>query len=182
MDQPSVQNQSAPAVVKETKNKPILILIAFLILAVGILLGFYANILLASKKIQNTDKTTIQPARQKIDESKLPISLDLLQNPVVYQWRGSVEGTLVEKNDDSITIRDDKGNSITILNRVSPKSSYPAMMTVFFDSSSPKGPIKKVAFGDLVVGSRLRGDFFVVPGDKNIIVGSSFEIIKKPTP
>lgn len=118
-------------------------------------------------------KTTPAPAPQipperTIKESESPVAFSVLQNPIVYEWRGSVSGTLTAKTDTSITLTD-KGNSITI--SVDPNPGG----TQFLQ----KDPVKKdqgisIALKDIPIGSKLRGDFWVFPHSKDKGIGSSF--------
>ena len=149
-----------------------LALVLFLgLLGLVLVFGFFDKTIIKPRKAQ--------PATQTITQAELPIGLSLLKNPIVYQWRGSVEGTLVAKNGNSFTLEDNKGNSITILLNIYP--GPPQLTTPFFDLTKPPTPgepPQPISIDDVAIGSSLRGSFFVV--DKNKILGSSFEITKKP--
>ena len=153
-----------------------LALVVFLgLLGLVLVFGFFDKTIIKPRKAQ--------PATQTITQAELPIGLSLLKNPIVYQWRGSVEGQLVAKDNQSITIEDDKGNSIVI-----PLGSVPdgpAVETPFFDLTQPPtspGPATPIPLEEVPLGSHLIGEFFVVPvgSDKSRIIGSSFQIVKKP--
>src|SRR3989338_6952386 len=43
--------------------------------------------------------------KRSIDRENLAVPYSLLRNPMVYEWRGSVEGTLIAKTKDSIILK-----------------------------------------------------------------------------
>lgn len=154
--------------------KFILLIILAILLAVLVALGI--NYFLPSKDSLTTQQTPTQlTSEPTIKESELPIGLSILKNPAVYQWNGSVEGTLVAKDARSITIKDKSGATITIV--VDPEG------TRFFSQTSISRPIGEqyVPLEKIPLGAHLRGSFFVIPkeGDKNRIVGSSFTYLDK---
>lgn len=150
-----------------------------LTLFLGLVLGLGANLFFFPKQQQPLPQS---PPPPQITEANLPIGLALLKNPIINQWRGGVEGVLVAKDEDSFTIKDDKGNSIKIPIRIS--SDFRPGMTIFYDFTAVKKPGETTAvlLKDIPLNSRLRGDFFVLPQDKNEIVGGTFEIIEKGSP
>ena len=177
---PTAQNQtsqtpSAPSADAGGKPKFILLLILFFCLVIGVAVGLFGSRFLKSN----------QPTKavNQIAEEQLPIAVSLLKNPLIKQWRGGLEGTLVAKSENSMVIRDDKGNSLTIPLRV---SEGVEAMTYFYDTTaveataSGKGaPFVKI--NQILLESYLRGDFFVVPGTgSSQIVGGSFVVVKKP--
>lgn len=109
-------------------------------------------------------------ASNQIKESDLPISIDLLKNPMVYEWRGDIEGTLIAKDETSLTLSN-KGSTLKIP-ILYPPATKP--MTLFFNAAAIKPDTKNpgVPLSEVPVGSFLQGDFFVV--NKNQIVGGSF--------
>lgn len=115
-------------------------------------------------------KVTAPPPSSKpaIDESKLPISLALLTNPIVYEWRGSVKGKITKKDEHTFTLIDDQGNSITIADKMPSGDIFKPM---FFDKSNIR---KQIYLKDIPVGNVLLGDFFIFKGGPNTPVGSSF--------
>lgn len=151
-----------------------------LTLFLGLVLGLGTNLFFFLKQQQPLPQL---PAPSQITaEANLPIGLALLKNPIINQWRGGVEGVLVAKDEDSFTIKDDKGNSIKIPIRIS--FDFRPGMTIFYDFTAAKKPGETTAvpLKDIPLNSRLRGDFFVLPQDKNEIVGGTFEIIEKGAP
>ena len=142
-------------------------------LILGFGLGFVARSFLSSNTTQapSSQKTLVpSPTSTKstIDESKLPISLTLLTNPIVYEWRGSVQGKLTKKDEHIFTLVDDQSNSITITDKMPSGDLFKAM---FFDKNNSN---KKISLEDIPLGSILLGDFFIFKGDSNTPVGSSF--------
>lgn len=142
-------------------NKQVIIYIGILLL--GILLGFGA------KTIINPQKTNLPlSSKPVIDESKLPVSLALLTNPIVYEWRGSVKGKVTKKDDHTFTLVDDKGNNITIIDKMPSGDIFKAM---FFDKTNIN---KQLSLKDIPLNTILLGDFFIFKGGPNTPVGSSF--------
>lgn len=130
------------------------ILSLFLGIIIGVLGGFFAKEII-------TNKTA----------TDLPIGLELLKNPIVNQWRGAVEGELVEKTNDYIVINDEKGNSISI-----PLGEVPGRgkNAIFFDLKKSKN---QISLDEIPVGTKLLGDFFVIPGvNSTSIIGSTFSV------
>lgn len=147
------------------------IAIPIITLLLGFGLGFLAKSILPLNKTPAapTQKATLSSTpKPSIDESKLPISLSLLTNPIVYEWRGSVEGKLTKKDEHAFTLLDDQNNSITITDKM---PSGDVFKTVFFDKSNSN---KQISLKDIPLGSTLLGDFFIFKGGPNTPVGSSF--------
>lgn len=169
---PAQQVPTAPNPKVDSGFKPSHFLPLVIVLVLGLVAGaFVTKMLLPSKSTGPV----------KVADAKLPIATSLLTNPIVSQWRGSVEGVLTAKDENSITIADEEGNSLTVPLKVSDSKN----MTLFYDrtseasaSADPRMPVEL----DLIkVGSYLRGDFFVVGGEDNSrIVGSSFTAIDQP--
>jgi hypothetical protein len=111
--------------------------------------------------------------KEKLTEEELPIGLDLLKNPIVYEWRGSVEGTLIEKDEHSFVLRDTAGNSITITD-ITPSGEI--FKTIFYKltaEGSAESSLKEIP-----IGTKLRGEFWIMQGGKSTPVGGSFEIVE----
>lgn len=108
--------------------------------------------------------------KKTVDEATLAIPYPVLQNPMVNEWRGSVEGKLVAKDTTSITISDNKGNKITIA--VAPENK-----TKFFSQAALRKGDKnnEVLFEKVTIGSYLVGDFWAT--NAKTLVGSSFLIM-----
>lgn len=136
-------------------------------LIVGFALGFFTWSILPSQKTK-----TALPAPSPtpaIDESKLPVSLSLLTNPIVYEWRGSVKGKLAGKNDSVFTLVDERNNSIIITNLTTGGGRF---NTLFFNTIEDEQ--KRTTLKDIPIGSTLRGDFFIFKDGPNTPVGSLF--------
>lgn len=146
---------------------PKMIIFSLVILSVGIAIGVVANRYLFLQQFAQTQQSI---------ENDLPIGLKTLKNPAVDQWSGSVTGSLSAKDANSITVTNQKGNTITIT--VDEGTSFFRQSAIInkpvTDKLDPKQLI--ISHNDLPVGGQLRGTFFVMPedGDKNRIVGNSF--------
>ncbi len=156
------------------KRKILWIFLSFLIL---IPLGFY---IFKTYFLKTPAQTPVQQPTQiqsepGIKESELPVAVDILQNPMVYEWRGSVEGVLTQKDDKSITLEKD-GKSITISVDLNPNYTG----TKFFKGKPTKDPKSNfISLDNIQLNTKLRGDFFVFPDKKNEKVGSSFMVIEQ---
>src|SRR3972149_617902 len=102
----------------------------------------------------------------------VPKALLQLQNPLFLEWFGSVEGTLVDKDDSSFVL-ENSGSRLTI--KVHEK------LTSFgkLDSSGERINLK---LADIPLESRLRGSALI---NKNIdqgedLVGQGFLVIETP--
>lgn len=168
MDFQSTQSQIPVVPVRSPSNffnKTLLICITLLF--VGFILGIITWAILPFGK---TD-VTLPPSRtvSKIDESNLPISLSLLTNPIVYEWRGSIKGKMTVKDEHTFALIDDKGNSITITD-LPPNGGV--FKTIFLNKSDK--PSRPLSLRDIPLGSVLRGEFFVFKDGPNTPVGSLF--------
>ena len=174
--EPAQNPTSSPQVDLDGLSKPSisLVLAVFAALLLGIVGGFFGGQKLAVQKQGVQDS--------QISESELPIGASLLKNPIVNQWRGAFEGTLIAKSDDSVTIQDKNGNSLTIPLDVSPGPPINAKFFDFTAEATAAGRRELISFSldNIAIGAYLRGDFFVIPGQKDTIVGGVFEMIEKP--
>lgn len=163
----SVQNQSAS---QAKANSPFGFLPTVLLL-VGLILGLVAGLFLPFNKAK----------APQVSESELPVSAALLKNPIINQWRGSAEGKVIAKDSASLTIQDDKGNSLVIPFAENPVTKKTG---TFFDSvaaaTDSSKPAPFITLDDIPLGSYVRGDFFVVPGSGDQIFGNTFDKFKNP--
>lgn len=150
------------------------VVIPVITLFLGFSLGFYTtsifpvNIPTSSSQKEFTLSSALpKPA---MDTSKLPISLSLLTNPIVYEWRGSVKGKLTKKDEHTFTLVDDKGNNITITD-ITPSGAK--WKTMFFEQISQKKQ-QESSLSAIPIGSTLLGDFFIFKGSPNTAVGGLF--------
>lgn len=113
--------------------------------------------------------------KAKVSDQDLPFGIEILKNPLINQWKASVKGKLAAKDENSITLQDNQGNSIIIPLRA---SNDPKMWTKFFivDNEGKATPPEAVDLELIPLGVVLRGEFFVLPepNNKNRIVGSQF--------
>lgn len=161
--------------------------IASLILLVVLLIGLnYFNILSLSKLLPNQlgwlpHKPILlsfaPPQAGKelkcIPERHLRISNDLLQNYLVEQWRGNVDGALTAYDGKSITISKE-GHSLTI-----PLTSSTTFAQQLIDKN--KVQYQDAKLSNKYIGWNVRGSFFVTGKDKDwkdTFVGSDFTFYK----
>lgn len=158
----------------QAPKKPLIILVISILVAfmVGIVLG---NGLSSSKTPQQASKDTEVPQSQKAVEEKIPIGISLLENPIIYQWSGSVDGTLTDKTADSITIAKD-GNTITI--PVVKASQFFGLPQPVPNSNATKR--ENITLNDLTIGTRLRGDFFAFPWEGKGVIKAGTLVIVDP--
>lgn len=166
------------------------VIIPLITLFLGFSLGFYAtSIFPVNIPTSSSQKEFILssiPSKPTIDESKLPISLSLLTNPIVGQWRGYVQGKLtkkdgrtlalvdnqgkpIKKDEHTFTLVDDKGNSI-IITDITPSGDK--FNTIFYDISNKKK--EEASLSAIPIGSILSGDFWIFKGGSNTPVGGMF--------
>lgn len=105
-----------------------------------------------------------------ITQEESPISINLLRNPVVYQWSGSVEGTLTAKTENSLTLSN-KGASLTI-----PVTTH-RERNIFFGPYK-EGTRSALTIDQLELGTNLVGQFWVLltKEDKDKIDGIFFSV------
>lgn len=130
------------------------------------------------KYFMKSSSPPAQTTGKTLNESQSPIAFDILKNPMVYEWRGSVEGVVTAKDDHSITISDNQNHKLTI--PVIPSTD--AIYGTKFYKRETKNKIDQfiyISHKDISLGSKVRGDFFVAAREKDKIIGSSFEIIEQ---
>lgn len=143
---------------------------ALVALVVGALGGFLsAQIFFKPEPPRDTVYIPEESGGQVVKEEELPLFFDVFSNTMIFDWRGAVSGTLVEKTNTSFTLERD-GTRIT----VSVKEDY----TTFRDAVNVQ---EEKSFAELSLGSSLRGNIWLgtrgahplssTPGD---IVGGLF--------
>lgn len=129
-----------------------------LVLAIGIIIG-----LVVSGSKSKVETTQIQPPApiievketiRKVDPLVLDDPLEILDNLVFTEWLGSVEGELVEKNNDSFVIQR-SGEQLEIFI----KDSF----TAFFEENE-SGEFVEISYEQLPLGSVVRGGVTVSRG------------------
>lgn len=135
---------------------------------ISFILGSAISYFIFSNK--NTTEKSVE-TEKTVAESKIPIGISLLENPIVYQWRGSVEGTVIAKEGQSITV-EHKGDKLTM--------PYNAASTFFGPLVNKKRD--KLTPDKIAIGTYVRGEFFTFPwtGDKNNIAISIITVEKSP--
>ena len=125
-------------------NKFVLPIIAVVALLAGIGIGIVGR---------NVVPEQIKPGPgtppTKITQAELPLPISILKNPLVYEWRGSVEGTLTKKSKTEFTLSKD-GNEFT----VKFKEGYTKFIQI------PPG--KEILLENIAEGTFLRGVVVIV--------------------
>lgn len=118
----------------------------------------------------NKPATPIKSETSVVTQKELPVGIPLLKDPMIYQWRGSVEGTLTSKTTNKITLSKD-AHTIDI----------PVVKATDFFGPVKNNTREKITLAQIPIGSYLRGEFFAFPweGDKNAIKGSYFSVESK---
>lgn len=145
----------------------------FLLVLILIPVGFYVFKIYFLKTPSPKPAEVSSEAAFKAEE--FPIAVDILKNPMVYEWRGSVEGTVTKKDDKSIILEKD-GKSITVTIDLNPNYTGTKFFTGRGVNKNEKA--KTLSIDEIRIGSYLRGDFFVFPHKKNEMMGSSFMVIE----
>lgn len=117
----------------------------------------------------STGKPQIVSDKQKepmVKEADLPLPVSTLQNPLIYEWQGSVEGVLVEKNDKNFTLeKNDKRITISI------KKSY----TAFYKQGATGSA--KLTIKDVPEGATVRGTVWLALKGKLALTGVVDDIV-----
>ena len=169
---PSVQQE--PNIIKiGRQNLNILsILLPFFTLLVGLELGLFTSRIIFPAPPQQSAPTP------QITKSDLPISLALLKNPIVGDWRGNVTGKVIAKDEHTLTLEDDKGNKITVTDLMPSGSFTFKTMFLKYSKKTNSRPIE-LTLKDISLGTMLRGEFFVFKNFPDVPVGSQFIIIEE---
>lgn len=107
-----------------------------------------------------------QPKEPMIKEATLPLPSSTLQNPLIYEWQGSVEGVLVEKNDQNFTLEKD-GAKLTI----SIKKDY----TAFYKQGATGSA--NLGIKDVPDGATVRGIIWLASKNKLALTGAVGDIV-----
>lgn len=154
-------------------------LLPLLTLFLGVVIGVAGNRLLAptSKTLPpQTLKPQINPAElPKINQADLPISLRLLKNPAVYEWRGDVIGKVIAKDEHTLTLEDEKGNQITVTDLLPGDSG--TFKTIYLKKAEKKGSRPtEITLKDIPLGATLKGSFFVFRNFPDTPVAAAFTV------
>lgn len=115
--------------------------------------------------------TTSQISRA---DSPLPISSNLLKNPIVYEWRGSILGKVIAKDEHTLTLEDDNGNKITTTDLLPEGTIFKTVYLKYSKKTDSKPTI--LTLKDISIGTKLRGEFFVFKNFPNTPVSSQYVI------
>lgn len=166
--------QSIPEIIiarEKFSIKKILLILGLIILFIAVSLGSYY---LGTTKIKSLPANPPLVNAPTLSEKDLPFSLKILKNPMVNQWAAGVEGKLIEKKDDSITLQNKLGQTIIIPLKLSENTK---LWTTFLIFKKGEKTAKNVSLNEIPIGAILVGEFFVLPlkDNKDRIVGSQFE-------
>jgi len=163
--EPSAQEK--PSVVTAgQKNKALTALLPLFTLFLGVVIGVAASRLMTPPQ---------QVAKPQINPADLPISLRLLQNPAVYEWRGDVIGKLIAKDEHTLALEDEKTNKITITDLL--PGGAGTFKTIYLKKAEKKGlRPTEVTLKDIPLGAMLKGSFFVFKNFPDTPVAASFTV------
>ncbi|MDP2652212.1 MAG: hypothetical protein Q8O94_03680 [bacterium] len=112
------------------------------------------------------------------------VDVNLLANPVLYEWWASAQGIIVEKGEDYIVL--DKNGQLLRVDVL----SHPLQSTAFaraIGNQSPPEEFEHLSFEDIVTGMRLRGTVSVTAwkGEERVseqasrVVGHDFTVLSE---
>lgn len=167
-----------PIVIKtEKQNFNILsILLPLFTLLVGIGLGLLVSRIIFPTPLKPTQKSAITPQITKAD-LPLPVSSNLLKNPIIYEWRGTITGKLIAKDEHTLTLTDDKGNEITITDLLPNGTGTFKTMYLKYLKKTGSRPAE-LALKDIPLGTTLRGDIIIFKNFPNTPVANVFTIME----
>lgn len=134
-----------------TKNIYISLIIAIVI---GLVIGFFASRLFSKSGVQEQKQAPASithsiPPVKNTDPRLLLDPVETLKSPIFTEWGGSVEGKIIKKDEDSITI-EKSGRDLQIFNQES--------LTGYYKESSASANFpQKIAFNEVNVGDMIRG-------------------------
>lgn len=170
--EPAAQPENRSLLSKNLLIFPPLIFLTILIGMGGYYVGLNQGIKVQQPSQAQPEGKTETPT---VTQEELPISLSLLKNPIIYQWRGTVKGTLVAKDEDSITIRDEQGNSIVIHLPV-----LPAGEKLDFIVKRQGGETTLLPLENIPLNASVQSEFIVPQDNEDILVGTDFIYFESP--
>lgn len=139
--------------------KPLLIGGLILILAITAFVSYS----LGSSKSQPASDQQKEPV---VKEAELPLPVSTLQNPIIYEWQGSVEGKLVAKTDQNFTL-EKEGNKLNI----TIKENY-----TYFRKEGALGT-PTLTISDVPIGAYVRGIVWLAAKDKVVLTETAGDIV-----
>ena len=170
MDQSARQESSV--IITFLKNRTITILLPLLTLFLGLVVGVVAVFLILPQ--QEVAKPPISQQNLPISQQNLPISLELLQNPIVYEWRGGIKGKVVDKDEHTLTLEDEKGNKITVTDLL--PSGSGVFKTTYLKKAVPR--VIELTLNEIPLGTTFRGEFFIFKNFPDTPIGGVFTIVE----
>jgi hypothetical protein len=139
---------------------------AALFLIFGIVIGFGVSRFLASPLPSPSVSQPSQSSPSPREDLRIP--RELLDNPVIYEWRADVDGILVEKNKDNFVLERD-GKRLVI-----DMSQTPIHEGLYYDNREKPG--KPIQYEDIPLGVRMQGVTFFNPQIQGVF-GTAFVIV-----
>jgi hypothetical protein len=107
-----------------------------------------------------------------LNEKKWRVSPSLLTNPVVYEWRGSVKGKLVRK-DEHLLVIEKEGVTVEVTDlTASGKWNWEFHRLI-------NGKTDNVSLKDISIGTWLAGDVWAFKETPDKLVGGAFRVLGK---
>lgn len=149
------------------------ILLILLVFSLGVILSSLWWYLKFPKKV--TVSKEVCPSSSGFDTSKisinnLPVGVSIFTNPAINDWRGTVNGKIISKNEHTFTLENDQGNKITITDNMKMGGHY----NTIFNKLGEKGKVEQVKLKDIPIGTKLLGDIWVFKADKDTPIGGIF--------
>ncbi|MBI4058707.1 hypothetical protein HY404_00550 [Candidatus Microgenomates bacterium] len=175
MDQTAPQSSN---IIKTGSDNSLKIIISFLTLFLGLVIGIFSSpYILPQKDINNPAQPSNRSFTQEkqVKEPELPISLELLKNPLLYEWRVGAKGKLIAKDDDKIVLQDSSGHTLTVPNRLS-RGDDKIATKFYIVEENGQGGATAVKLEVIPLGVQLYGSLFIKPiaDNKNRILGDQF--------
>jgi len=165
--------QESSVIITFLKNRTITILLPLLTLFLGLVVGVVAVFLiLPQQEVAKPQKQEV--AKPQISQQNLPISLELLQNPIVYEWRGGIKGKVVDKDEHTLTLEDEKGNKITVTDLL--PSGSGVFKTTYLKKAVPR--VIELTLNEIPLGTTFRGEFFIFKNFPDTPIGGVFTIVE----
>lgn len=155
-----------------------LILIIISSALAGGVIGFSGGALVQSPV--SPSGNIIQPTPQNgkvILEEDVPVPLDTLANPIISEWRGSADGTLVAKTDTTFTLEKD-GYRLTVLFSPGFSRIYQAQPPPTTPNETSNEPARELTLDEVPLNVRMLGSVWLPHKDGTLpIVGTKGEAL-----
>lgn len=149
-----------------------LMVFGLVLLLFGTAIGYYFIPQLQRVSRNENTSASQQPYVPMID-NELPIDMNILLNRMVTQWRGSIQGRIIEKTETSFTMQDDSGNILNLTTRIPSGEKW---NTIFLQKNGNEK--RTLQLKDIDLNTKLNGEFWIFPGGKNAPVAGMFTLIE----